>query len=79
MTDNHTNHINPSIDGIKDIENTFKISTLNVAGVNSITKQTQLLDFIRFNNISIMGLSEIKLRSNMSDTIYKNEEEYQSQ
>ena len=66
-------HISPSLDGIKDIKNTFKISTTNCAGLNSITKQEQILNFMHLNKIDIMGLSETKLKDSICKHIYKQE------
>ncbi|GES94323.1 hypothetical protein RCL_jg14132.t1 [Rhizophagus clarus] len=47
--------ISPSTDGIMDIKNTFKISTLNTFGLNTTIKQEHLINFMNINDIKILG------------------------
>src|SRR6185437_8076271 len=54
----------------------FHILTLNVQGLNSKFKQEQLISMIKSDHISIMGLSETKLRPNQSRFIYKHIDAY---
>ena len=67
--------ISPSCDGIKDIKNTFKITTINVAGINNNLKQEQIMNFMIINKIQILGLSETKLKDSVSENIYKNNQD----
>lgn len=57
-----TQNISPAKDGIMDINNTFKIMTINVAGLNTNLKQEQLLNFMKINKINILGVTETKLK-----------------
>lgn len=54
----------------------FRILTLNVQGLNLKFKQEQLISMIKSDHISIMGLSETKLRPNQSRFIYKHIDDY---
>src|SRR6185437_14053572 len=54
----------------------FRVLTLNVQGLNSKFKQEQLISMIKYDHISIMGLSETKLRLNQSRFIYKHIDDY---
>ena len=49
----------------------FAIATHNVRGLNSVTKQSQLLAHMLDNDISIMGISETKLKSQATPLIFK--------
>ncbi|CAB5186586.1 unnamed protein product [Rhizophagus irregularis] len=77
--------IRPSIDGIMDINNTFKITTINVSGLNTILKQEQVLNYMKINKISCLIVTETKLQTarkirftiiaiyNFSNNSYKDE------
>ena len=54
----------------------FKIMTQNIQGLNSKAKQDQLLQFLEFNRINIMGLSETKLRDKTGKFVFKNNSNY---
>ena len=61
---------------INDAQLTFNIVTHNVQGLNSYTKQLQIIDTMNTNNIDIMGLAETKLSPNASTFIYKKNPKY---
>ncbi|PKK62345.1 hypothetical protein RhiirC2_790499 [Rhizophagus irregularis] len=63
--------IRPSIDGIMDIKNTFKITTINVSGLNTTLKQEQVLNYIKINKISCIIVTETKLQTASVKMIYK--------
>ena len=71
-----TQNISPAKDGIMDINNTFKITTINVAGLNTNLKQEQLLNFMKINKINILGVTETKLKNSSAENLYRNEKEY---
>jgi exonuclease III len=54
----------------------FKIVTHNVQGLNNVTKQKQIIDFMDSNNIGILGLSKTKLNTQCSKQLYKMNEYY---
>src|SRR5579871_1017736 len=54
----------------------FRIATHNVQGLNSYTKQQQLLEFVHLNKIDIMGLSETKLSRINSRYIMRNSSQF---
>ncbi|GBB87210.1 hypothetical protein RclHR1_13650004 [Rhizophagus clarus] len=71
--------ISPSIDGIMDIKNTFKISTLNTSGLNTTIKQEHLINFMNIlNDIKILGVTETKLSINIGQHLYKNHKNYKA-
>ena len=72
------NIISPAKDGIMDINNTFKITTINVAGLNSNIKQEQVLNFMKINKINIICVTETKLRNSSVEHLYRNEKDYKS-
>src|SRR5579871_4734631 len=49
---------------------TFRITTLNVRGLNNKSKQTLLIDHMEEYNIQIMGVSETNLSEKTSKLIY---------
>ncbi|CAB4443904.1 unnamed protein product [Rhizophagus irregularis] len=61
-----------------DINNTFKITTINVAGLNTSLKQEQVLNFMKINKINILGVTETKLKNSIVENLYQNEKEYTS-
>ncbi|EXX65109.1 hypothetical protein RirG_136390 [Rhizophagus irregularis DAOM 197198w] len=63
--------IYPSIDSIMDINNTFKITTINVSGLNTILKQEQVLNYMKINKISCLIVTETKLQTASAKMIYK--------
>ena len=63
--------IRPSIDGIMDINNTFKITTINVSGLNTILKQEQVSNFMKINKIGCLIVTETKLQTTSAKMIYK--------
>ncbi|GBC51848.2 ribonuclease H-like domain-containing protein [Rhizophagus irregularis DAOM 181602=DAOM 197198] len=64
-------NIRPSIDGIIDINNTFKITTINVSGLNTTLKQEQVLNYMKINKISCLIITETKLQTASAKMIYK--------
>ncbi|CAB4406685.1 unnamed protein product [Rhizophagus irregularis] len=64
--------IRPSIDGIMDINNKFKITTINVSGLNTTLKQEQILNYMKINKISCLIVTETKLQTASAKMIYKN-------
>ncbi|RIA86229.1 Endonuclease/exonuclease/phosphatase, partial [Glomus cerebriforme] len=56
----------------------FRLMTQNVQGLNSPTKQQQVLDTMSINNIDILGLSETKLIQSKARHIYKKQKNYNS-
>ncbi|GES75882.1 hypothetical protein GLOIN_2v1472692 [Rhizophagus clarus] len=68
----------PSIDGIMDIKNTFKISTLNTSGLNITIKQEHLINFMNINDIKILSITETKLTINTGQHLYKNYKDYKA-
>ena len=67
--------IRPSVDGIMNINNTFKITTINVSGLNNTLKQEQVLNYMKINKINCLIMTETKLQTTSANTIYKNNEE----
>ncbi|EXX51840.1 hypothetical protein RirG_258190 [Rhizophagus irregularis DAOM 197198w] len=63
--------IRPSIDGIMDIKNTFKITTINVSRLNTTLKQEQVLNYMKINKISCLIVTETKLQTASAKIIYK--------
>src|SRR5262245_34184991 len=51
----------------------FRIVTSNVQGINTDIKQRQLMNYIKINHISIMGLSETKLQIAASKQFLKDD------
>jgi len=49
----------------------FAIATHNVHGLSTIMKQSQLIAHMLDNEISILGISETKLRSQATSLIFK--------
>ncbi|GET01302.1 hypothetical protein GLOIN_2v1472692 [Rhizophagus clarus] len=70
--------ISPSTDGIMDIKNTFKILTLNISGLNTTIKQEHLINFMNINDIKILGVTEMKLKINTRQYLYKNHKDYKA-
>ncbi|PKK58815.1 hypothetical protein RhiirC2_795729 [Rhizophagus irregularis] len=70
----YKNSIIPSVGGIKDINNTFKIATLNVTGINTSFKQQQILNYMKINKINILTLTETKLKTNSVNILYKKDD-----
>ena len=56
---NNNNNINN-----RNINYPFKIMTQNIQGLNSETKQHQIIDMMNISKIDILGLSETKLNKN---------------
>ncbi|CAB5181873.1 unnamed protein product [Rhizophagus irregularis] len=54
-----------------DIKNTFKITTINVSGLNTILKQEQVLNYMKINKISCLIVTETKLQTASAKMIYK--------
>ncbi|PKK60268.1 hypothetical protein RhiirC2_793567 [Rhizophagus irregularis] len=54
-----------------DIYNTFKITTINVSGLNTILKQEQVLNYMKINKISCLIITETKLQTASAKMIYK--------
>jgi exonuclease III len=54
----------------------FRVSTLNVQGLNSPIKQQQLLDMMDLEHISILGLFETKILQHQSNFVYKHLSSY---
>ncbi|PKK72096.1 hypothetical protein RhiirC2_777581 [Rhizophagus irregularis] len=54
-----------------DIKNTFKITTINVSGLNTILKQEQVLNYMKINKISCIIVTETKLQTASAKMIYK--------
>ena len=67
--------IQPFIDGIMDINNTFKITTINVSGLNTILKQEQVLNYMKINKINCLIVTETKLQTASAEILYKNNNE----
>ncbi|GBC43778.2 RNA-directed DNA polymerase from mobile element jockey-like [Rhizophagus irregularis DAOM 181602=DAOM 197198] len=63
--------IQPFIDGIININNTFKITTINVSGLNTTLKQEQVLNYMKINKISCLIVTETKLQTASAKMIYK--------
>ncbi|CAB4429734.1 unnamed protein product [Rhizophagus irregularis] len=55
-----------------DINNTFKITTINVSGLNTTLKQEQVLNYMKINKISCLIVTETKLQTTSAKMIYKN-------
>ncbi|GBB83713.1 hypothetical protein RclHR1_01040018 [Rhizophagus clarus] len=70
--------ISPSIDGIMDIKNTFKISTLNTSGLNTTIKQEYLINFMNINDVKILGVTKTKFTINTGQHLYKNHKDYKA-
>ena len=74
-TDNISNsnlsNNNHNINNINIQGPSFAIAMHNVRGLGSITKQSQLLVHMLENNLSIMGISETKLKSQATSLIFK--------
>src|SRR4051794_19045016 len=66
--------IQPSIDGIMDINKAFKITTINVSGLNTTLKQEQILNYMQINKINCLIVTETKLQTASANIIYKNNE-----
>src|SRR5579859_5440956 len=56
----------------------FRITTLNVRGLNDKAKQELLLDTINKHNIQLMGVSETNLNEKASKLIYKRNRAYKA-
>ena len=56
----------------------FAIATYNVRGLSTITKQSQLIAHMLDNEISILSISETKLRSQATSSIFKGNTEVSS-
>src|SRR5688572_29388846 len=56
----------------------FKIVTQNIQGLNLPSEQQKVLNFMRINNINILGLSETKLQDRKAKFIYKNNKYYKA-
>ncbi|PKY58859.1 DNase I-like protein [Rhizophagus irregularis] len=54
-----------------DINNTFKITTINVSGLNTILKQEQVSNFMKINKIGCLIVTETKLQTTSAKMIYK--------
>src|SRR5215470_4765506 len=68
---NHRNQRQTSnIDKTHDFFSPFRIATLNVRGLNTKAKQALLIDYIKDNNIQILGVSETNLNEKASRLIY---------
>lgn len=70
--------ISPAKDGIMDINNTFKTTTINVAGLNTSLKKEQVLNFMKINEINIMGITETKLQNSSVEYIYRDDKDFKS-
>ncbi|PKC50944.1 hypothetical protein RhiirA1_484933 [Rhizophagus irregularis] len=53
--------------------NTFN-ATLNVAGMNTSSKQQQILNYMKINKINILTLTETKLKTNSANILYKKDD-----
>src|ERR1700722_15017647 len=49
----------------------FCLSTLNIRGLNSHTKQKQIIEMMELEHISILGLSETKINKSHSKFVFK--------
>src|ERR1044072_6214446 len=49
----------------------LRILTHNVRGLNDLTKQQQLIDYMDLNNVAIFGLSETKLLTKTAQITFK--------
>src|SRR5688500_14768491 len=74
--DNNNNNNNTQDNGNDTNILPFRLVTQNIQGLNNETKQLQVLDMMKINNIHIMGLSETKLSHQRSKLIYKRNENY---
>ena len=68
-TTNNNNNINNNNNNEK--QHPFRIMTQNIQGLNSPSKQEQIIQTMSINNIDILGLSETKLIDRTSRLLYK--------
>src|SRR5436853_4913001 len=54
----------------------FRFLTQNIRGLNTSSKQEQILNFMSAYNVNIMGLAETKLNNTTSKHLYKNNKDY---
>src|SRR3954447_5765505 len=72
-TDNHsrfaTSQSSPSLE---DFTNTVSFASLNVQGINSLTKFKTILEDLTERFFSVIGLQETKIKENSANTIFNN-------
>jgi len=73
---NTTNNNNTNNNNNNEKQHPFRIMTQNIQGLNSPSKQEQILQTMSTNNIDILGLSETKLIDRSSRLLYKKNDKY---
>ncbi|CAB4467775.1 unnamed protein product [Rhizophagus irregularis] len=48
----------------------FRIATLNIQDINYTLKQKQVIEMLKLNHISILGLSKTKINKSQSKVVY---------
>src|ERR1044072_736368 len=60
----------------KEKQHPFRIMTQNIQGLNTLSKQNQLLQTMSINNIDILGLAETNSTDRTAKQIYKKNQQY---
>ena len=63
---NTTNNNNINNNNNNEKQHPFRIMTQNIQGLNSPSKQEQIIQTMSTNNINVLGLSETKLTDKVS-------------